>query len=53
MEVTIDESGAAGQEDHIGAVPFLVDRLPLPIHGMPLPLLHRALLPTCGNVRAA
>jgi ribonuclease J len=27
-----------GHEDHIGAIPFLVERLPLPIHGMPLTL---------------
>src|SRR5919206_520384 len=25
-----------GHEDHIGATPFLVDRLPLPVYGMPL-----------------
>jgi ribonuclease J len=27
-----------GHEDHIGALPFLVDRLPLPVFGMPLTL---------------
>src|SRR6266849_6007406 len=27
-----------GHEDHIGAVPFLVERLPLPVYGMPLTL---------------
>ena len=27
-----------GHEDHIGAVPFLVERLPIPVYGMPLTL---------------
>jgi ribonuclease J len=27
-----------GHEDHIGALPFLVERLPLPVYGMPLAL---------------
>jgi len=27
-----------GHEDHIGAIPFLVERLPLPVYGMPLAL---------------
>jgi ribonuclease J len=27
-----------GHEDHIGAIPFLVERVPLPIYGMPLTL---------------
>src|SRR6476661_2270582 len=27
-----------GHEDHIGAVPFLVERLALPVYGMPLTL---------------
>jgi ribonuclease J len=27
-----------GHEDHVGAVPFLVDRVPLPIYAMPLAL---------------
>jgi ribonuclease J len=27
-----------GHEDHVGAVPFLVERLPLPVYGMPLTL---------------
>jgi len=27
-----------GHEDHIGALPFLVDRVPLPVYGMPLTL---------------
>ncbi|HEV7921156.1 MAG TPA: ribonuclease J [Thermoanaerobaculia bacterium] len=27
-----------GHEDHIGALPFLIERLPLPIYGMPLTL---------------
>ena len=27
-----------GHEDHIGAVPFLVERVPLPVYGMPLTL---------------
>ncbi len=27
-----------GHEDHIGAVPFLVDRLPIPVYAMPLAL---------------
>src|SRR6476660_3184054 len=27
-----------GHEDHIGAVPFLVDRVKLPVYGMPLTL---------------
>jgi ribonuclease J len=27
-----------GHEDHIGALPFLVERIPLPVYGMPLTL---------------
>ena len=27
-----------GHEDHIGALPFLLDRVPLPVYGMPLTL---------------
>src|SRR5256885_11690008 len=27
-----------GHEDHIGALPFLVERVPLPVYGMPLTL---------------
>src|SRR5438105_5333057 len=27
-----------GHEDHIGAVPFLVERVRIPVHGMPLTL---------------
>ncbi|HEX8154564.1 MAG TPA: ribonuclease J, partial [Thermoanaerobaculia bacterium] len=27
-----------GHEDHIGAIPFLVERVPLPVYGMPLAL---------------
>ncbi len=27
-----------GHEDHIGALPFLVDRVPVPVYGMPLTL---------------
>src|SRR5439155_6260412 len=27
-----------GHEDHIGAIPFLIERVPLPVYGMPLTL---------------
>src|SRR5436305_12784464 len=27
-----------GHEDHIGAIPFLLERLPLPVYGLPLTL---------------
>src|SRR5438034_1938628 len=27
-----------GHEDHVGAVPFLVERVPVPVYGMPLTL---------------
>src|ERR1043165_7936215 len=27
-----------GHEDHIGALPFLLERVPLPVYGPPLPL---------------